>query len=140
MDVYLPDGKVNSEIHFDRHSRKSSKHGISKSRDVAIHPDLKLQFEQFDHAEDGYLFPTNSFSGHISPNAVDKYWRGIFKQTNLKGYSTHSSRRHLINQLRQNAVEVVTIAEIMGMSITTVRHYLDEDPIACRNAILNLNL
>jgi integrase/recombinase XerD len=139
-DIYNEFGKINPEIHFEGKNRKSSKHGVSKSRDVHIHPDLMIQLQHYDVPSGLWLFPTNSRSGHISPNAVDKYWRKIFCELNLKGYSTHSSRRFLINQLRQNAVEIITIAEIMGMSISTVRHYLDEDPIACKQALMAITI
>ena len=139
-DVYDRNGKVLSAITFSRRSRKATKHGMAATRQVAIHPDLKLFLSQYTPPNNGYLFPSDSSLGHITYSGVDKYWREIFNYFGLVGFSTHSSRRWVINQLRKSGIEVVTIAEVMGMNIATVRLYLDDDPIECRRAIATLSV
>jgi DNA-binding NarL/FixJ family response regulator len=64
----------------------------------------------------------------------------FYNEFGLTGYSTHSSRRWVINSLRQAGIEIVTIAEVMGMNVNTVRHYLDNDPRECRRAIATLTI
>lgn len=144
-DCYGKQGKVLDTITFGYTTRKATKHGVAATRQVAVHPDLKYHLERYTPpTQFGYLFPTRaksgSSSGHITTSAVDKYWRIIFKDFGLSGYSTHSSRRWVINQLRKSGIGIVTIAETMGMNIATVRHYLDDDPAECKRAIATLNV
>ena len=56
----------------------------------------------------------------------------------FQGFSTHSSRRWVINKLREAGTEISIIAETMRISVATVRRYLDDDPAACRQAINKL--
>jgi len=137
-DVFDKNGLVLDTITFAANTRKSTKHGLAATRQVAVHPDLRFYLEAYTPREAGYLFPSKSEHGHISLRAVDKCWRKIFNELGLTGYSTHSSRRWVINSLRKSGIEIVTIAEAMGMNINTVRHYLDNDPIECRRAIATL--
>lgn len=140
-DCYNRDLKVLDNITFGSTTRKATKHGIATTRQVAIHPDLKLFLEHYKPPKNGYLFSsTSSNSGHITTSAVDKYWRRIFTDLGISGYSSHSSRRWVINQLRKAGIEIVTIAETMGMNVQTVRHYLDDDPTECKRAIATLTV
>lgn len=140
-DVYNKDGKVLKSINFSCSTRKGTKHGMAATRQVAIHPDLRLFLSQYTPPREGYLFPSDtSKSGHITHSGVDKYWRSIFDYFGLTGFSTHSSRRWVINSLRKSGIEIVTIAEVMGMNVNTVRHYLDNDPVECKRAIATLSV
>lgn len=139
-DIYDGNGKVLNEITFASSTRKSTKHGLAATRQVAVHPDLRLHLEQYTPPSQGYLFSTSSKSGHIERRAIDKYWRNIFNQIGVAGFSTHSSRRWVINELRKAGVAIVTIGEVMGMNIQTVRHYLDNDPIEAAKAIATLSI
>lgn len=135
-DVFAADGKVLETITFAGSSRKSSKHGQAKTRQVFIHDHLRTLLEQYRHEAGGYLFPSSfSRTGHITTRAVDKYWRNILETAGYYGYSTHSNRRWVINKLRELGTEISIIAETLAISIATVRKYLDDDPIACKNAI-----
>ncbi|MCC0179939.1 site-specific integrase [Waterburya agarophytonicola K14] len=139
-DVYDSSGKVLGYITFAANTRKSSKHGKANTRQVIVHPDLKFHLERYSPPSEGYLFPTNSSDGYIQCRAVDKYWRKILTDLGYSGFSTHSSRRWVINELRKAGVAMVTISEVMGMNIQTVRHYLDHDPIEAAKAIALLNV
>ena len=86
------------------------------------------------------MIASNSVGGYITRRAVDIYWRNILTNAGLTGYSTHSSRRWVINELRNKGVGIMTIAEIMGMNINTVRHYCDNNPDACSRAIATLGV
>ncbi len=139
-DVYGKDGKVLEAITFGCSTRKATKHGMAATRQVAIHPDLRLFLKQYTPPSQGYLFPSDSKKGHLTFSGVEKYWREIFNYFGLTGYSTHSSRRWVINSLRQAGIEIVTIAETMGMNVATVRLYLDHDPAECKRAIATLSV
>lgn len=139
-DIYDVHGKVLEYITFGSSTRKATKHGKGATRQCPIHPDLKLFLEQYNPPTSGYLFPSDSKSGHITYSGVDKYWRSIFTELGISGFSTHSSRRWVINTLRQTGIEIVTIAETMGMNVQTVRHYLDDNPTECRRAIATLDI
>jgi integrase/recombinase XerD len=132
-------GKVLECITFARGTRKASKHGLAATRQIFIHNDLRLHLEQYDTPLEGYLFPSDSTCGHITHRAVDDYWRKILSKHGIKGFSTHSSRRWVINELRKQGTEISIIAETMAISIATVRAYLDQDPASCKRAIATLS-
>ena len=138
-DIYDEQGKLLEQITFRGETRKSTRWGQAKTRKVYLNPILREFLSNYQAPKTGYLFPSSkSKLGHISVKAVDSYWRNIFDKENLEGYSTHSSRRWLINILRRQGTSILTIAEIMVMTVNTVRRYCDDDPAACKNAILNL--
>lgn len=140
-DVYGSDGKVLETITFGSSTRKKSKHGLAQTRQIFIHDDLREYLRQYTPPTSGYLFKSErSASGHITTRAVDKLWRSILADYGYQGYSTHSSRRWVINQLRLAGIEIVNIAEAMAIDIETVRRYLNDDPVACRNAIATLSV
>ena len=140
-DVYDCHGKVREMINFGKRTRKSSKHALASNRQIFIHDVLRQALISYAAPSSGYLFPSDtSASGHITARAVDDYWRKILTSHGYFGFSTHSSRRWVINMLRSAGIEVVTIAEAMAINIATVRKYLDEDPTACKNAIATLSV
>lgn len=139
-DVYQSDGTPAKFITFRSSTRKASKHGQAKTRQVLIHKHLREVLRSYNAPSFGYLFPSNSIAGHITRRAVDTYWRKILQRAGFNGYSTHSSRRWVINQFRRKGVGIMTIAETMGMNINTVRHYCDDDPDACSRAISVLSV
>ncbi len=142
-DVYKSNGRVNEYITFGSATRKSSKHGRADTRQIFVHDDLRHHLEQYHNHEpkQGYLFPSErSRTGHITTRAVDDYWRKIFNDYGYSGFSTHSSRRWVINQLRKNGTEISIIAETMAIDVATVRKYLDEDPVMCKRAIATLTV
>lgn len=100
---------------------------IRKMRSRLVSPQQRLIFE------------ISLFTGERM-GAITQHWRAIFNELGLTGFSTHSSRRWVINSLRQAGIEIVTIAEVMSMNISTVRHYLDHDPRECRRAIATLTI
>lgn len=141
-DVYdVNNGKVLDVITFGSSTRKSSKHGLASTRQIWIHDELRVHLNSYTPASQGYLFPSpRDTNKHLTARAVDDYWRKILNSLGYRGYSTHSSRRWVINQLRSAGIEIVTIAEAMAINIATVRKYLDEDPTACKKAIATLSV
>ncbi|MEO0835977.1 MAG: tyrosine-type recombinase/integrase [Cyanobacteria bacterium J06642_3] len=140
-DVYDERGRVRDKITFDGATRKATRWGQAKTRSVKIHDELKFFLKQYQPPQSGYLFPSvKSKSGHITVRGVDDYWRTQLSDLGYSGFSTHSSRRWLINKLAKAGIQIQIIAEFMAMTISTVRRYLDEDPEACDNAIASLTI
>ncbi|NJR48125.1 MAG: site-specific integrase, partial [Hyellaceae cyanobacterium CSU_1_1] len=65
-DIYDDHGRVLETITFRSVTRKSTKHGLAATRQVPIHPDLRLHLERFNPPRSGYLFPSEGISGHIT--------------------------------------------------------------------------
>ena len=139
-DVYDSAGKVLDMITFAGSTRKSSKHGQAKTRQIFVHDDLRLHLASYNCSNEGYLFPSRAHFGHITARAIDKMWRGIFVQAGLIGYSTHSSRHWIINKMRSNGVDTSTIADAMAIDVATVRNYLRYDPERAKNAIASIRV
>ena len=135
-DVYDSDGRVRKAITFGGSTRKGSKHGTAQTRQIFIHDVLRNHLNSYSSPRNGYLFKSDvSTSGHLTARSVDDMWRRILNEHGYTGFSTHSSRRWVINRMRQAGVEIVTIAEAMAINVATVRKYLDEDPVAVQKAI-----
>lgn len=138
-NVYDQNGNVLQYLIYDGKTRKGSRWGTAKTRHVLIHPELKQFLHSYNPPESGYLFPSSGKLGHITRRGVDDYWRRRFKNMGFTGFSTHSSRRWVINQLAKTT-RLEIIADTMGMNILTVKHYLDHDPEACDLAMSNLKV
>ena len=140
-DVYDSTGKVLDSITFAGNTRKSSKHGAASTRQIFIHDVLRQHLRNYDSPTSGYLFPSDrSSSGHLTWRAVDDYWRKILKRQGYVGFSTHSSRRWIINKLHAAGHSIRRIAEAMAINPNTVNRYLDDDPVACQKAIASLSV
>ncbi|MEM8780783.1 MAG: site-specific integrase, partial [Cyanobacteria bacterium P01_G01_bin.49] len=57
-DVYHNNGKVKEFITFPGITRKSSKHGTAKTRQIFIHDVLRSQLRNYTPPSQGYLFPS----------------------------------------------------------------------------------
>ncbi len=140
-DIYDSQGRILDSITFAGNTRKSSKHGKASTRQIFIHDVLRNHLVNYDPPASGYLFPSDrSASGHITWRAVDDYWRKILTKQGYSGYSTHSSRRWIINKLHAGGNSIRRIAEAMAINPNTVNRYLDNDPVACKNAIASLSI
>lgn len=140
-DVYTDSGKVKDAITFAGVTRKSSKHGQAKTRQIAVHDVLHSALKQYPLPESGYLFPSkHSKTGHISPRSVDEYWRKILVKKGYVGFSTHSSRRWVINQLFKQGKRIKVIAKAMAIDTATVERYLDDAYIEANLAIASLSV
>ncbi len=138
-DIYDEKGRVKEYLTYQGENRKASRWGTAKMRIVKIHDELRFYLKNYTPPNNGYLFPSTSKSGHITRRGVDDYWRKRFKYLGLTGFSTHSSRRFVINQLAKTH-DLHIIADTMGMNVLTVKHYLDRDDDACDLAIANLRV
>ena len=140
-DCYDKGGKVRDFITFGSGIRKSSKHGVAATRQIAIHDVLKVALRNYKPPTSGYLFPSESAaSGHITARAVDDYWRKILVRHGYYGFSTHSSRRWVINQLFKQGTRIKVIAKALAITTATVERYLDSNSVDADRAIASLSV
>ncbi|MEL6494100.1 MAG: tyrosine-type recombinase/integrase [Cyanobacteria bacterium J06623_7] len=140
-DCYNERGKARQVITFGSGTRKASKHGKAATRQIAIHPVLKTALVNYTPPADGYLFPSElAKSGHISTRAVDLYWRRILHSHGYYGFSTHSSRRWVINRMFQQGTRLKVIAKALAITVSTVERYLDSESIVADLAIASLSI
>ena len=140
-DCYDERGNVRNFITFGGDTRKSSKHGAAATRQIAIHDVLKVALKNYTPPRSGYLFPSESAaSGHITARAVDNYWRKILVRHGYFGFSTHSSRRWVINQLFRQGTRIKVIAKALAITTATVERYLDSDLVDANRAIASLSV
>lgn len=142
-DVYAPNGSPLNLITFRSSTRKRSPNGKAATRQVPIHPELRQFLRSYPPPSGGYLFPSpRDRNKHISYDAFYQYQQKIFERCGLdyRGFSTHSTRRYLINSLVRNGVNLEIIRQVTGhKSLNTLKEYIDDNPDICASAIATLN-
>ena len=140
-DCYDERGRVRDRITFGGGTRKSSKHGAADTRQIVMHDILRAALRNYQPPQSGYLFPSElAVSGHITARAVDDYWRRILEGHGYYGFSTHSSRRWIINKLFALGVRIKIIAKALAITTNTVERYLDSNLIDADKAIASLSV
>ena len=122
-DVYLPSGKVKSEIVF----RSETTKGEYGQKSVKVSPDLRALLEAYDVPEKGiYLFPGRHGKGSINPVSASHLFKEVCDRLELHHVSTHSFRRTAINRMREAGFLLEEIQRISGhKSLDGLSHYLE---------------
>lgn len=140
-DCYDSRGRVRDFITFGGNTRKASKHGLAATRQIAIHDVLKVALRNYSPPASGYLFPSpRAKCGHITARAVDSYWRRILYSHGYYGFSTHSSRRWIINRMFGLGIRIKVIAKALAITTATVERYLDMDTVDADRAIASVSV
>jgi integrase/recombinase XerD len=135
-DVYLdPISRTpHEEITFRKETRKDD-----TTRQCPISKFLRLRLCWYQPPHDGYLFPSPQIAlAHLSDRAADAALRRAMKRSGLKGlgYSTHSTRRGLINRMHEAGISIKVIQNITGhKSLAVLSGYIDVSESQRRNAI-----
>ncbi|MBS3648745.1 site-specific integrase [Pseudaminobacter sp. 19-2017] len=133
-DICDVEGRIVGTLHV---SKKAGKYG--KERDIPMHPVLLKALKAYcAEAEitDGPIF-FSRFGEQMTPNAVQKQIKAIYKACNFKGASSHSGRRGFITRLARSAGQeecsLVDVQKLAGhASLTTTALYIDASPQAKR--------
>jgi integrase/recombinase XerD len=129
---------LSREVYPDVTFRKSTRKEKA-SRQCPIADALRLRLENYQPPIDGYLFPSPLISGkHLSDRAADAVFRRALNRAGLDGlgYSTHSTRRGLINRLHDAGTSIKVIQSITGhKSLSVLSGYIDVSDKQRRNAI-----
>lgn len=118
--------------------RKATTKGKKGTRQLAIHPELKVVLGEMDLPATGYLFPGRG-SGPITRQACDKALRIVCDRIGVEGHSTHSFRRTTLTRLSNGKVPLRVIQEISGhKSLQELQRYLEVSPEQVEDAIASL--
>jgi integrase/recombinase XerD len=131
LDVYWDaDRKIPSKtITFRRSTRKASKHGIGKTRQLPMSVALKSELEDFHPPKSEWLFPSPKNAGcPILPKSCWAWFYAAVNSAGLgsKGFGLHSPRRTLINKLLEAGYSTAVIQSITGHeSLSALQEYLE---------------
>jgi integrase/recombinase XerD len=126
QDVYLDPLKrlVRETITFKASTRKDK-----ATRQVPVHPDLKLRLRAYDPPRDGWLFPSLvKPDEHLTMRAATRSFERALKRAGLdkEGYSSHSTRRGFITSLHTKGVSIKMIQSLTGhKSLNVVSQYVE---------------
>jgi integrase/recombinase XerD len=123
-----------NDITFRKETRKDK-----ETRQCPIAHSLKLRLSSYQPPVSGYLFPSPLVSSQaLSDRAADAAFRRAIDRAGLDGlgYSTHSTRRGLINRLHNAGTSIKVIQSITGhKSLAVLSGYIDVSDSQRRNAI-----
>jgi integrase/recombinase XerD len=135
-DVYSdPRSRVpHADITFRKETRKDN-----TTRQCPIAKALALRLQLYQPSDTGYLFRSIARENeHLSDRAADAAFRRAIVRSGLEGlgYSTHSTRRGLINRMHQGGTSLKVIQSITGhKSLSVLSGYIDVSDTQRRNAI-----
>jgi integrase/recombinase XerD len=125
---------IHSDITFRKETRKDN-----ATRQCPIARSLKLRLSAYQPPVSGYLFPSPLLNcQHLSDRAADAAFRRAIARAGLEGlgYSTHSTRRGLINRMHEAGTSLKVIQSITGhKSLVVLAGYIDVSENQRRNAI-----
>jgi integrase/recombinase XerD len=135
-DVYAdPRSRLtHQDITFRKNTRKDD-----TTRQCPIAKALALRLRIYQPPNTGYLFTsTVKVGAHLSDRAADAAFRRAVTRSGLDGlgYSTHSTRRGLINRMHDAGMSLKVIQSITGhKSLSVLSGYIDVSDSQRRNAI-----
>lgn len=124
-------------VTFRRSTRKASKHGTGKTRQIPMPRPLKDELEDYQVSESIWLFPSSRNKGNpIQPKSCWQWFNDACQSAGLgsKGYSLHSPRRTLINRLLEAGYSTAVIQRITGHeSLSALEQYIEiSDEVVAR--------
>lgn len=145
-DVFLSPlkGETNESITFRAATRKADTKGVRRTRQLPVHPELKLALKGYQPHLDlnsPWLFPGKDRAKSLTPQAFDLNLRHALAEAKLshKGISTHSFRRSLITRLHELGFDIRLIQEITGhQDLKALQRYVEVSPERVKHAIASL--
>ena len=122
------------DITFRKATRKDK-----ETRQCPVSSGLELRLRAYRPPVSGYLFPSPYAIGcHLGDRSADMAMRRAIVRAGLsdRGFSTHSTRRGLINRLHNAGTSIKVIQAITGhKSLSVLSGYIDISDRQKRNAI-----
>jgi integrase/recombinase XerD len=122
-DAYTDPGKgaTRKTIVIPRATRKDK-----QTREAPVTRQLAAELRIYRTPERGWLFPSDSFSGHLSYKAYYNALTRAFRRLGMIGYSPYSTRRGSLTHLLRQGVSTRRIQEISGhTSLGSLQSYLE---------------
>jgi integrase/recombinase XerD len=141
-DCYQSPKNPRDSITFRSITRKHSAGQKPKTRQIFVHPVLRLALIDFDCPPSGLLFP--SVCDPIKPvssQQCDYHLRTAIASLGMTGLgvSTHSTRRTFITRLANAGVSLHELKAITGhQSMDSLMRYIDGNPDTQKAAIMSL--
>ena len=114
-----------------------------ETRQVPIHPQLRLHLKTYEPPQVGYLFPSPEIPTQaLGFRAADRALRRALERAGLdkSGYSTHSTRRGFITQLHDKGLSVKVIQSLTGhKSLAVLSRYIEVSEQQRQSAIALLS-
>ena len=114
-----------------------------ETRQVPIHPQLRLHLKAYEPPQFGYLFPSPEIpSQPLGFRAADRALRRALERGGLDklGYSTHSTRRGFITQLHDKGMSVKVIQSVIGhKKLSVLDGYIEVSASQRRDVIILIN-
>ncbi len=127
-------GRIYPDITFRKETRKDN-----TTRQCPIASSLAVRLQIYQPPTTGYLFPSPyKADNHLSDRAADAAFRRAIDRVGFDGlgYSTHSTRRGLINRLHDAGMSIKVIQSITGhKSLSVLAGYIDVSDEQRRSAI-----
>ena len=131
--------RVRDQIIFRSQTRKRSKKGKAKSREVPLHQVLLQSLEAYSPQGSKWMFPSpRNPDQPVTPSSVDNWFRKAARRAGIdnRGYSLHSFRRTFITGLSAKGIDITVIQKITGHeSLQSLRSYIEISPEQVKNAI-----
>jgi integrase/recombinase XerD len=141
-DCYDPSGSVREYITFKWHTRKQSAGKKAKTRQLFIHPQLRLTLQDYSQPKDGYLFPSpDNPENPITGQSCDYALRKALKELKLEsaGISTHSTRRTFITNLANKGSNLHDLKALTGhKDMESLMRYIDSNPDTQKSLVMSL--
>ena len=122
-DCYLDGGqrRPRSTIVIPRAKRKDR-----RTREAPCPRQLSAELRLYNAPPSGWLFPSDSRTGHISYRAYYNALIRVFKRLGMVGYSPYSTRRGSLTHLMRQGISTSRIREISGhASLASLQPYLE---------------
>ncbi|MBD2167118.1 site-specific integrase [Calothrix membranacea FACHB-236] len=140
-DVYDEKGRPKDTLIFQGIIRKHRPDGTADTIEIPVHENLRDSLSRFKPGESIWLFPSRCGTKAITwRNAYDILKRATERAgMGVKGISTHTTRRSLVNRLRKNGTAKSVIRKITGhRDEKGLDPYIDIDIDEVRGAIATL--
>jgi integrase/recombinase XerD len=119
--------------------RKGTTKGKCRTRQMNIHPQLRVLLDAYDNGGKTFLFPGRHSRGQLTRSAADTLLKEACDRCGLEGVSTHSFRRTCLTTLSNAGVPLRVIQEISGhASLASLQRYLEVRPDQVAGAIAAL--
>lgn len=119
--------------------RKGTTKGKCRTRQMDIHPKLRVWLDAYDNGGKAFLFPGRHGRGQLTRSAADTLLKEACDRCGILGASTHSFRRTCLTNLSNAGVPLRVIQEISGhASLASLQRYLEVRPEQIAGAIAAL--
>lgn len=107
-----------------------------RTREVPCSKQLASELRLYTTPESGWLFPSQSLSGHLSYRAYYNALDRVYRRLGMAGYSPYSTRRGALTHLLRQGLSTKRIQDVSGhISLASLQPYLESSSQERRETI-----